>query len=74
VIEGARAAVREAVADLLPARIRYGIERIPVRVWGPMFEEIVRAVPVTARLGLIAGAGLILVFSILAGLGAPLLR
>jgi len=74
IVGSARAAVREAMADLRPARIRYGIERIPLRVWGPMFEKIVRAVPETARLGLIAGAGLILVFSLLAGLGAPLLR
>jgi predicted neutral ceramidase superfamily lipid hydrolase len=74
VVDSARTAVREAMADLRPARIRYGIERIALRVWGPMFEKIVRAVPATARLGLIAGAGLILVFSLLAGLGATLLR
>ena len=73
-LDSVRAAVREAVADLRPARIRYGDETISLRVWGPLFEKIVRAVPRTARLGLIAGAGLILLFWIASGMALGWLR
>jgi predicted neutral ceramidase superfamily lipid hydrolase len=74
VIRAAREAVREAVADLRPARIRYGIERIPLRIWGPLFEKIVRTGAETVRLGMIAGAGLLLLYVLLASLGTGFLR
>jgi len=58
----AREAARDALEDLRPARVRYGDEQVPLRIWGPLFERIVRAVPETARLSLVAGAGITILF------------